>query len=178
MLRKDMDHHHRNAASDSDAMSHKARRPTSLRLREFDYRRSGPYHVILGTHRKQALLGCTELAERLIALLQDEAAATDATVHAYCFMPDHVHILISLGGGDSLNRFVQRFKSRAARIHRQLGKNGKLWQRGFYDHILRSEETVEVVARYVLGNAVRKGLAQSTIEYPFSGSFVFDKAEL
>ena len=173
-----MGHHPRKPNSRTDQTPRKPRRPQSLRLHEFDYRNPGPYHVILGTHHRRPLLGCPPLAEHLIALLAGESAATDACVYAYCLMPDHVHILISPGANDSLIRFVQRFKSRAARISRQLGKEGKLWQRGFYDHILRSEETVEVVARYILGNPVRKGLARSTVEYPFSGSFVFDKAEL
>ncbi|MBN2380988.1 hypothetical protein JXM67_14415 [candidate division WOR-3 bacterium] len=44
-----------------------------------------------------------------------------------------------------------------------------MWQRGYYDHILRKEEDLEIVANYIWGNPVRKGLAETIEEYPFSG---------
>jgi putative transposase len=153
-------------------------RRRSLRLRNFDYRNPGPYHIILGTLHKRRLLADSQLAERLITLLEEEAIAAGALVYAYCLMPDHVHILLSPGPDQNIIRLIQRFKSRATRIHRQLGKEGPLWQRGFYDHILRREEGIKEVARYILANPVRKGLAPSVVDYPFSGSFVFDKTQM
>jgi len=40
-----------------------------------------------------------------------------------------------------------------------------------YDHVLRKEESIEGVARYILDNPVRKGLVSDYKEYPFSWSF-------
>ena len=44
------------------------------------------------------------------------------------------------------------------RLAWQHGHPGALWQRRFYDHFLRSEESVEATARYILSNPVRQGL--------------------
>ena len=54
----------------------------------------------------------------------------------------------------------------------------RLWQPFGYEHILRADERVEVVARYILENPVRAGLARVVSEYPFVGSQVWDLKEL
>jgi hypothetical protein len=53
-----------------------------------------------------------------------------------------------------------------------------LWQRSYYDHILREDEDVVGVARYVLENPVRAGLVTEVIQYPFHGSFVMNVCDL
>lgn len=54
----------------------------------------------------------------------------------------------------------------------------RLWQRYFYEHVLRDEETTESAVRYVLANPVRAGLAKEPGKYPFVGSDVFSMTEL
>ena len=48
--------------------------------------------------------------------------------------------------------------------------SGRLWQDGYYDHIVRSEEGVLRVARYIAANPVRAGLVPDAAAYPFTGS--------
>jgi len=50
--------------------------------------------------------------------------------------------------------------------------NAKLWQRGFYEHILRKEENIGDIAEYILNNPVRKGLAQSRDHYRWCGMMI------
>ncbi len=47
---------------------------------------------------------------------------------------------------------------------------GQLWQRGYYDRVLRPDEDTAVVSRYVLANPVRAGLVADPTAYPFQGS--------
>ncbi len=49
-----------------------------------------------------------------------------------------------------------------------------LWQKGFYDHVLRSREAVDAAAWYILNNPVRRGLVKEMYEWPQSGSWMFD----
>jgi hypothetical protein len=42
-----------------------------------------------------------------------------------------------------------------------------VWQKGFYDRALRSDEDVAAVARYIVANPLRAGLVDSVREYPF-----------
>ena len=46
------------------------------------------------------------------------------------------------------------------------------WQRSFYEHVLRRDESTDVTAAYILANPVRAGLAAAPQEYPWLGSFV------
>ncbi|MBI3049564.1 MAG: hypothetical protein HYY76_14760 [Acidobacteria bacterium] len=53
-----------------------------------------------------------------------------------------------------------------------------LWQRGYYEHILRRDESTIVRAAYVLTNPVRAGLVRCPTEYPWLGSFVTTAEDL
>ncbi|WP_459941677.1 REP-associated tyrosine transposase [Deferrisoma palaeochoriense] len=89
---------------------------------------------------------------------------------AYCLMPDHLHLVVTLGAELDLSTCVQRFKTFTSRHIRQLGVGGPgVWQRGFYDHALRKDESWEAVARYVLENPVRKGLVERPEAWPWAG---------
>ncbi|BAU72594.1 Transposase [Metapseudomonas furukawaii] len=46
-------------------------------------------------------------------------------------------------------------------------RSGRLWQKGFHDHALRSDEDVKTVARYVVANPLRAGLVERLADYPF-----------
>ena len=84
-------------------------------------------------------------------------------------MPDHVHILIEGKRPDSsLPVFVRDFKQRSSYVFRQ--RYGKaLWQRSYYDHVLRTDEDIRDVARYLFENPVRKGMLEDFRQFPFSG---------
>ena len=86
---------------------------------------------------------------------------------AFVVMPDHVHWLVVLRGC-SLDALVRRVKSVSARgIHQKMGGAGALWQSGFHDHALRTEEDVRNVARYVIANPQRAGLVEHVSDYPW-----------
>jgi REP element-mobilizing transposase RayT len=94
-------------------------------------------------------------------------------VLAYCFMPDHIHLLAAASDEADLPAFMRTFKQRTGySCKKALGWDGPFWQKSYYDHILRSEERVEAVAAYIWGNPVRAGLVQDMDSYPFSGSLV------
>jgi len=150
----------------------------SLRLPGFDYRQQRPYHLTWGTYRKRPLLARTQLAREIISVLKVESELARMIVYAYCLMPDHVHVLVRPSDELGVVQWVQRFKSRTTRCYWGLGGRGRLWQRGFYDRVLRENEPVRHVAKYILGNPVRAGIAESIETYPFSGSFIFDPGEL
>ncbi len=94
----------------------------------------------------------------------------DIAVIAYCFMPDHVHLLVE-GCTESADAsaFVHQAKQRAAYAFVRKWV-GRLWQPSYYDRVLRDDEATLAVARYILENPVRAGLVDSPMKYPFSGS--------
>ena len=109
-------------------------------------------------------------ADALVALLFQQARASRVTLHAYCLMPDHVHLLASPNGGDSVISFVQAFKGRSTRLAWEFGHAGTIWQPRFYDHFLREEEDIPRAVEYILNNPVRKGLVSNWHDYHWCGT--------
>lgn len=68
---------------------------------------------------------------------------------------------------------MRNFKGAAAARVRRL-QISALWQKGFYDHVIRSEESLNRVAWYILMNPIRAGLVRNTAEWPFSDWVVAD----
>jgi putative transposase len=122
----------------------------------------------------QASVLRSRIAIRLIEQIRQHSRSHGFAVHAYCVMPDHLHALVfGLGLSSDLLTFVTSLKQKAAyefygRFHRIL------WQKKFYDHILRAKESPERVAAYIWMNPIRKGLCKDVRDYPHSGSFTFD----
>jgi len=78
-------------------------------------------------------------------------------------------LVVSPSDGFSVSDFVKGVKTFAIKVARDNGLDGKLWQKSFYDHIIRKDESLVKVCEYVLANPVRKGLAARPEDWPFSG---------
>ena len=89
-----------------------------------------------------------------------------------------LHLLIEGTSDDSDGRrFIKAFKQYSGYCYSKT-RNGKLWQRYGFEHVLRDDETTIEVVKYILGNPVRAGLAATVEEYPFVGSLVYELTDL
>jgi REP element-mobilizing transposase RayT len=112
-----------------------------------------------------------EMTEWIIAVLRAETAKHQFIADAFCVMPDHLHFLIfGMSSDSNLLALAKSFKQKTAYAY-QRSHRTRLWQRNFYDHVLRPDESSDRVAAYILMNPVRKGLCKGFDDYPFSGSF-------
>jgi putative transposase len=99
-------------------------------------------------------------------------------VLAYCVMPDHVHLLVSGTSHDAdLRRFAKRVKQSSGQIHHRRF-NEALWQEGYYDRVVRPEEDLSGIARYIIENPLHAGLVRSPLDYPFMGSELWPLEEI
>ncbi len=120
---------------------------------------------------RQPIFLRSEPATWIIEALRTETLQHQFLVDAYCVMPDHLHFL-AFGTTPASNLLVlaKSLKQRTGYAYQQ--ETGlRLWQKNYYDHILRSSEESNDVAAYIWMNPVRKGLCRNFEEYPFSGSF-------
>jgi putative transposase len=138
------------------------------------YRGRRAYFLTLCVQDRKRIFCDPALVNSLLALLQKSCAAHSFLAYAYYFMPDHLH-LIPVGESDSseLAPMVRAFKGEAATVARKSGVSN-LWQKGYYDHILRDGKSLDEAAWYIFLNPVRAGLAKTVHEWPNSGSFVFE----
>lgn len=125
--------------------------------------------VTIATLDRSPMLADEALALGCVDLLIEKASTLGVTLHAYCFMPDHVHLLISPSTTISIIEFIRRFKSLSTRLAWDRGHHGLLWQRGSYDRFLRGDDDQRRVVEYMLNNPVRAGLVAEADAYPFSG---------
>jgi putative transposase len=107
------------------------------------------------------------------------AAAEQAfEIIAYCFMPDHVHLLVEATREDAdLKRFTKLAKQLSGFYVKQ-ARGEPLWQRYGYEHVLRHDEATPAVAKYIVENPIRAGLVVTPLDYPHWGSFVCSRGEL
>ncbi len=114
------------------------------------------------------------LVSEVLKLLYLEAAKHSFVIEAYCFMPDHLHLLVS-GTSETSDClvFLNAFKQKSAFAFKKAFAE-RLWQHKTYDHILRCNERWEGVACYIWNNPVRKGLCSLAEYWPCSGSQSMD----
>jgi len=154
-------------------LPHDFRRKTN-RLKDFGYISPHTYFITICTANRKQIFDNNEIVSEMVKHLKEPAYKLNYQILAYCFMPDHVHLLVGANEAHAdLIKFIKHFKQKTGYgLKRRHGIN--LWQRSFYDHILRKEESVIETVRYIFNNPVRKGLVEEFRQYPFLGSMVFD----
>jgi len=96
---------------------------------------------------------------------------TKFDLHTAVVMPDHAHLLLSPlrnvdGWNFSLPQILHAIKGVSARkINMLLDRCGRVWQEEFFDHVLRSNDSLAEKADYICRNPVRAGLVKTEREY-------------
>ena len=132
------------------------------------------YFITICTEDQNKVFVDLKIVKEQIKILNSCCEKAGFSVWAYCFMPDHLHLLLIAEENSNLIKFVSAYKQLSGFGYKK--KTGKsLWQKSFYDHILRKEENIPQVIRYILENPVREGIVEYFADYPFSGSLEFGK---
>jgi len=113
----------------------------------------------------------------VIPVINVSCSKLDFNVLVYCFMPDHLHLLVGGQENSDLKDYMKAFKQASAYSFKK-EFNEPLWQRSYYEHVLRRDEAIGEIARYILNNPVRAGMVQDFRQYPHSGSSLFDIKEM
>jgi putative transposase len=144
------------------------------RLSFSSYLAQRSYLATLCTRDRKAIFTSPQIVQLMVCSLSEQARLHFFEVYAYCFMPDHCHLLLcGIDSSSNLPGMIRAFKGRTAVELRHLGLRN-VWQRSFHDHIIRNGEDFRAAAAYVLENPVRAGLVGDPRRWPHSGSLVFD----
>jgi putative transposase len=147
-------------------------------LKGFDYLGFYRYSLTFCTDYRRPVFRDGAAVELVLAQISRAATENQFAVIAYCFMPDHLHLLVE-GQSDASDckRFIARAKQYSGFHYKQQWRR-TLWQRYGFEHVLRDEELTFVVARYILENPVRARLVERIQDYPYVGSLVYPLAHL
>lgn len=119
------------------------------------------YLAIIVTASRKPVFTSFDDAHVAVRCFHDRDVMRHAQTLAFVVMPDHVHWLLQLGEYGSLSATIRLYKAKVSLILQQ-----QTWQRGFHDHALRDEDDAHGIARYIIANPLRSGLAKSIGEYP------------
>ena len=159
-------------------MENKLPKRIPTRLNNFDYDRVGAYFITLCTEDRRQILSrivgvdvlgdpknVELLAHGIVAdkyINQMNEFYENVVVNRYIIMPDHIHLLLFVRNSGSprtstptkqttkVSHFVSSFKRFCNKEY-----GGNIWQRGFYDHIIRNREDYEEHVKYIHENPVR-----------------------
>ncbi len=147
----------------------------SIRLKGYDYTQPGAYFVTIVTRHRDMLFGrvvngVMQLNEygRIVEWTWHDLPnhVANITLDAFVVMPNHVHGIIIInppanaGAGPKphgLPEIVRQFKTFSARrINARRGVRGMpVWQRNYYEHIIRNQRALDAIRRYIIENPAR-----------------------
>jgi putative transposase len=140
------------------------------RIAGFPYLGCYRYFLTTCTYDRRRTFLDHAIAQQTIEHFRTTSRDEGFSLLAYCVMPDHLHALLEgLTERSDFRRCAKMAKQRSGAAY-ALKAEMPLWQKGYYEHVLRDEEDSREIAFYIIANPVRAGLVRSPDEYPFSGS--------
>ncbi|MBU1693587.1 MAG: transposase [Verrucomicrobia bacterium] len=106
-------------------------------------------------------LATADIAPWLLETLAFRERRDDWYLHLVLIMPDHIHLLMSFPRVPGMVQSLGQWKRLVAR------EKGIHWQQGFFEHRLRSDESLVKKAHYIRENPVRAGLCVRWEEWPY-----------
>jgi putative transposase len=118
----------------------------NIRLSPRNYQGRQFYFLTFCCFNRRRIFSGASLCAWLIDLLGSESASRAFAIHAYCVMPDHLHFLAEgLTPTSDLANLAKTLKIKTSRFYQKQASQ-PLWQKKYFDHILRPHEQVERVA--------------------------------
>ena len=130
------------------------------------------YFVTFNTHKRRQILAHSRVQNDLIDFAH-EGETRGIGVGRYVIMPDHIHLFVRRDHNFGLGLWIGALKHALARAAILSRAKGQIWEEGFFDHILRSNESYSQKWNYVRENPVRAGLVKSAADWPYQGQIVY-----
>lgn len=131
------------------------------------------YHVTLRGNHRQPIFARTTDREILAHIVRESIELERARVHAYCWMTNHVHLLIQISDSP-LGRLIQRIASRFARtVQARVPTTGHLFECRYHARLVDVDAYLLAVIRYIHENPVKAGLARACSDYRWSSHGVY-----
>jgi putative transposase len=120
------------------------------------------YFVTACTKNRETVFANRDVATKALSVLDELPVGHDADILAATIMPDHVHLLFTLGARLSFGQVIAKFKTLA----RERGRVAWHWQDESFEHRLRATDSPEDYAFYIFMNPYRANLIPLTVRWP------------
>ena len=136
------------------------------------------YAITTDTYKRENRFYDPGTIDFCVEYLGKVAVNYDFDVILYCFMPDHLHLLIR--GNSAVSNmldYIKIFKQKTGYYYPEKTTH-KLWMKDYYDHIIRNEREFDEAIGYIANNPVVAGIVDDPLDYPNLGSLVDDVASI
>lgn len=128
-----------------------------------------PQHVLQRGHNMLPSFFCSEDYELYLEYLSDAVEKYAVCLHAYCLMPNHVHLLMTPKARAGISRVLQDLGRRYVRqINYQYQRRGTLWEGRYHSCLIEDSAYLLKTYRYIEFNPVRSGIVDLPEDYPWS----------
>ena len=143
--------------------------PERLRRLERLRERHPIYFVIACSRSRQTLFARADIHESFVTFGRN-GAKHGAWIGAYVLMPDHLHLFVVVDDERiTLSKWGKSVKNAISKALRDVAVPSPHWEKGFFDHVLRSSESYAAKWEYVRENPVRAGLVTRWQDWPYLG---------
>ena len=129
------------------------------------------FFVTSSTSDKRNMLQSDRAAGLFLKVLYEYRAQGKFRLHEFVVMPDHFHLLLTVGYETSVEKALQFIKGGFAfRASRELGLKAPFWQKGFSEVRILDSPAYAQVREYIRNNPVKRRLVPTAEQYPFSSA--------
>ena len=135
------------------------------------------YFVTACSYRRRDLLATDAVNQAFLRFGKRAYSDRNIAVGRYVIMPDHIHLFVCGPDNFELGRWIGLLKQCLAKSVARAPSADSVWERGCFDHVLRSDESYAQKWNYVRENPVRAGLVTNADDWPYAGEIiVIDRA--
>jgi len=128
-----------------------------------------PQHVVVRGHNRNPILMCDNDFQFLYQCLYEAAEKHNLSVHAWVFMNNHLHLLVTPATAEALPRTMQSTGRRYAYyFNRTYQRSGALWQDRYKSSPVDTENYLLACYRYIELNPVRANIVRQPENYIYS----------
>ncbi|MFZ3062409.1 MAG: transposase [Actinomycetota bacterium] len=128
-----------------------------------------PHHIILRGNNRSAIFYADRDRRFFIECLLEAKKKAKSKIYAYCFMTNHVHLLVEPSREKDLSNIMQSLGRRYVRyINQTHGRTGTLWEGRFKSSLVSKDEYLLTCCRYIELNPVRAGIVNHPKDYLWS----------
>ena len=130
------------------------------------------YHVTSRTNGKTDAFSGNVGQRILLEVIREAKEKYDFSLHNFCIMPNHFHLLITPKSDTNLSRIIQWIKTKSAK--RWNGSNNSrdhLWGERFFSRPIKDDEEYFAVYDYIDKNPVKAGLVDNPHDWKASGAY-------
>lgn len=126
-------------------------------------------HIIQRGNNRQACFASEEDFAAYAYWLNDYAMKYQVAIHAWVFMTNHVHLLVTPETGDGVSKLLQTLGRHYVRyFNYTYRRTGTLWEGRFKSCVIDAENYLLICQRYIEMNPVRAGMVESPADYNWS----------